>query len=844
MQTVEATAKIKIIKMLEESGWRVFDSEKGRANVFLEDKVKFPTEEQDNLGKDFEKTKFGFIDVLLLDEKNFPVAVLEAKRESKNPLDGKEQARRYANSIKVRFVILSNGISHYFWDLQKGNPYQIIRFPNLESLFHTNRYEPNPENLVREEVKEDYIVLTQDFNYCKKAEYLDEKSREGYIKICNLKFLRKYQVEAVRSIQEAVKENKDRFLFEMATGTGKTLIAAAVAKLFLRTKNASRVLFLVDRIELEIQAGKNLYKYLTPDFKTVVFKENFNDWKNAEIVVSTVQTLLFNNKHKRYFVPTDFDLIISDEAHRSIGGNSRAVFDYFVGYKLGLTATPKDYLKKVDESDLSRNDPRQLERRQLLDTYKTFGCESGNPTFRYSLIDGVKDGFLINPIVVDARTEITTELLSEQGYSVMVEDKENGTIAEKFFYHRDFEKKFFSDETNLIFCDTFLKNALKDPITGEIGKSIVFCVSQNHASKIAQLLNQLADRYFPNMYNSDFAVQVTSDVTNPEEMSKNFVYNKLNGNSDFIEDYRTSKTRVCVTVGMMTTGYDCEDILNLCLMRPIFSPTDFVQIKGRGTRKFTFQYKETSVEKERYKLFDFFANCEYFEEKFNYDEVLDLPSMTKSKEIIGQDIYIDDKDLFKDEGFESTISDPLKQYKETVIGAEGMKPDRMLFERFQDKVKTNEFVQKKVEEGSYDELEHYIKENIFEKPEDYFNLNKIRQALRLDRRITIKEVVQKIFGLIDTIKSKDELLEDEFEKFLTIYKPDSEYAMLIKSFMKAYITDNEIRDIIDKKEFGKLHTNPKFSMIDLKDLKKDEKNDWSFIIPEYIKDYVNLNRFM
>src|SRR5208282_1610971 len=99
--------------------------------------------------------------------------------------------------------------------------------------------------------------------------------------------------------------------------------------------------------------------------------ENRDDWRKAEIVVSTIQSLQFNNKYRRLFSPTDFDLLISDEAHRSIGGNSRAVFEYFIGYKLGLTATPKDYLKHIDTSNLGENDPRELERRLLLDSYKT-----------------------------------------------------------------------------------------------------------------------------------------------------------------------------------------------------------------------------------------------------------------------------------------------------------------------------------------------------------------------------------------------------------------------------------------------------------------------------------------
>jgi type I restriction enzyme R subunit len=340
MANKEATARIKINKLLETAGWRFFPEGNAPANIRLEPSVTVTSSALDVLGDNFEKTSKGFIDFLLLDTKGFPLIVLEAKSEDKNPLVGKEQARKYSKSLNCRFVILSNGNLHYFWDLERGNPYLITSFPTPDSVIGYQKVLPNPQRLVEERVGDDYIALTQRPNYQAEAAWKNEAERAGYIQINKLRFLRPYQLQAVHALQRAVKEDKDRFLFEMATGTGKTLTAAAVIKLFLRSGNARRVLFLVDRLELEDQARKAFTALLSADFQTVIYKENRDDWRRAEVVVTTVQSLLFNNKYQRLFSPTDFDLVISDEAHRSIGGNARAVFDYFIGYKLGLTATP------------------------------------------------------------------------------------------------------------------------------------------------------------------------------------------------------------------------------------------------------------------------------------------------------------------------------------------------------------------------------------------------------------------------------------------------------------------------------------------------------------------------
>ncbi|PKN85754.1 MAG: restriction endonuclease subunit R [Chloroflexi bacterium HGW-Chloroflexi-8] len=833
----EAKARIKINKLLEEAGWRFFDSDQGPANVLLENHVKLTRQSYDDLGEDFEQTAKGFIDFLLLDPNGFPFITLEAKAEDKNPLIGKEQARKYANSQNCRFVILSNGNQHYFWDIKIGNPRLISVFPRQEEVQSFKKFQPDPTALGREIVESDYIVQTQKPDYARDASWLDLFTRPDFIQRNNLRFLRPYQVKAVQAVQSEVKKNKDRFLFEMATGTGKTLVSAAIIKLFLRTSNARRVLFLVDRLELEVQADKAFKQYLKNDYKCVIYKERRDDWRHAEIVVSTVQTFLAKNRYKRLFKSDDFDLVISDEAHRSIGGNARAVFEYFIGYKLGLTATPKDYLKNLGK-DINNQDPRELERRALLDTYRTFGCENGSPTFRYSLLDGVREGYLINPVVVDARTDITTQLLSDKGYAVVTETEE-GKEQPETFVGRDFEHRFFSENTNNVFCKTFLDHALVDPINGEIGKTIVFCVSQNHAAKVAQILNEEAHKRFPGKYNSDFALQVTSAIPGAQQMTINFASNKLSGHSESDPNYRTSKTRVAVTVGMMATGYDCTDILNLCLMRPIFSPTDFIQIKGRGTRTHDFSRLIVSPSiriavgeknKDKYKLFDFFANCEYFEKEFNYDEVLKLPRESSG----GFDPPPPPPPIFE---YESILPDKISRFSIAEVGAEGMRIDRMYFQRFEEEIKNDSQVIQKVQAGALDAAADHIEKTYFNKPEDYFDLDKLRKAIHSDRRVPLREMVEFIFGQVPYIKDKNEFLDDEFDKFDSRYMPGEDVWASTKTVFKAYVLDEEFRKIVESGNFANLNINPNgeaFRKIPAP-LRK--------LIPEYIKDYVPLNQF-
>lgn len=443
----EALARIKVNKLLEDAGWRFFDTEIAKANIQLEENVKLKQSDIDALGENFEKTKNGFIDYLLLDEKNKPFVVVEAKKESIHPLDAKEQARKYATQLRAQYVILTNGNIHYFWNLEKGNPEIITTFPDYQSLKNSKTLQSSTNEITNMNIDKYFVAQSQDPTLTQSSEWKSQND-ETLVNYCldkGIRVLRNYQLKAIKAVQKSIASGNTRFLLEMATGTGKTLTSAGIIKMFIRSALAHRILFLVDRIELENQSKKDLTKYLAKDgIRVEIYKENKQDWNAADVVISTIQSLTHDNKYKKIFIPTDFDLVISDEAHRSLGASNRAVFEYFIGYKLGLTATPKNYLKGIKFDD---TDPRELERRLLLDTYHIFGCESGTPTFSYTLNDGVKDEILINPTIVDARTDITTELLSEKGLTISIEENDVEILMKnkdgrktKVFTEKGFEK--------------------------------------------------------------------------------------------------------------------------------------------------------------------------------------------------------------------------------------------------------------------------------------------------------------------------------------------------------------------------------------------------------------------
>jgi len=677
----EAFSRVLIDHALEDSGWDLLDSKQVR----------------------FEHhTGSGRADYLLLESTGRVLCVLEAKREDLDPYDAKEQARGYAENLNAPFIILSNGQEHWFWNYERADQrdaYRIERFPSrqdIERLRLKNLQPPRP--LQTEIIKPDYLQhLKHDL------------------------LLRRYQINSMNEIAKQFDEKgKRKFLLEMATGTGKTLLCAALIRRFLITRNAERVLFIVDRIELAKQTIED-FAVVLPEFKPVIYKtaRRNGELLGSSVVVATIQSLMTDRRYRREFTPFYFDLVINDEAHRSIYGDAREVVQFFQATRIGLTATPKAYLKNINIAQLGEENPKALEARELRDTYHYFGCKPGFPTFRYDIIDAVKDPegpFLCLPKIFDLRSNITTQALAESGWAVVINEQEDN------FKIQDLERKVFTPDRNRLMCEAFLREAQRDP-TGALGKSIIFAVNQTHATNLTKIFNTLQP---------GIALTITSRIPEASSLGKEFRVN-------FNEGYKRTE-KIAVSVDMLSTGYNCKDLLNIGLMRPIFSPTEYIQIKGRGTRLFTFKIGHKEYKKDKFFLLDFCAVAEYFEDKYDYTMPLKLPRPAEDKKKKTGNIAVEDSS--RNESPEYTGSQPpreipvwtgidtLESQEVRIVGPDGEKVDVMTFrggyERdiklFVDKTPE---LKNAIEEEDDDAIETIVNEKFYNKPEMFYSPDKL-----------------------------------------------------------------------------------------------------------------------
>ena len=676
----EAFSRILIDKALEFSGWNLLDPQQ----------VQFELH-----------TGSGRADYLLTDKLGRVLCVLEAKREDLDPYDAKEQARGYAENLKAPLIILSNGREHWFWNYERADQrdaYRIERLPSREDLERVRLKNLQPPRPLESEIIE--------------PEYLRHLKHDLT--------LRRYQIRAMDEIARLFDANGLRkFLLEMATGTGKTLLCAALIRRFLMSRNAERVLFIVDRIELAKQTIED-FAVVLPEFKPVIYKtaRRTGELLGSSVVVATIQSLMTDRRYREEFTPFYFDLVINDEAHRSIYGDAREVVQFFQATRIGLTATPKAYLKNVNIEQLAEDNPQALEARQLRDTYHYFGCKPGFPTFRYDIIDAVKDPegpFLCLPKIFDLRSDITTKALAESGWAVFVNEQEEN------FKIQDLEKKIFTPARNRLMSEAFLKEAQKDP-AGAIGKSIVFAVNQTHATNLTKIFNELQP---------GIALTITSRIPDASSLAK-----------EFRDGKRTE--RIAVSVDMLSTGYNCRDLLNIGLLRPVFSPTEYIQIKGRGTRRFTFTIGHTVYEKSCFFLLDFCAVAEYFEEQYDYSLPLKIPR--EKKEAVppkpfppgdGKPGFIGEghpeprqppkppRTIPTWEGIDTFVSQEIR-----IVGPNGEKVDIMTFrggyERdIKDFVEKTPALKAAVEAEDDDIIETIVNERFYHRPEMFYSPDKL-----------------------------------------------------------------------------------------------------------------------
>ena len=726
----------------------------------------------------------------VLFDKNGPLCVIEAKNPDKDPYDAKEQAKKYAEELKAPFIILSNGVTHWFWNLlriDEEDAKQIERFPSQEDL-HKLKLK----------------------NFTPPFPLSSEKITDNYLQSYNSDiFLRKYQINALDELSRQFdNENKRKFLLEMATGTGKTLLCAALILRFLKTRNAQRVLFIVDRIELAKQTMED-FNLILRDYQPVIYKNARKrpaELWGSSVVVATIQSLMVDKRFRKEFTPFHFDLIVNDEAHRSIYGDSREAVQFFQGTRVGLTATPKAYLKNIDQIQLAQDKPKVLEARELKDTYNFFGCKPGEPTFRYDLIDAAKDPdgpYLCTPTIFNIRSDVTTQALDDSGWSVTVNEQE------ETYKIKDLEKKILIPERNRLMCENLFEKAQKEP-NGDMGKTIVFCVSQNHATAITKLLNEIK----PNS-----AVTITS---------------RLGAEASTIaKDFRDGKRkeRIAVSVDMLSTGYNCRDLLNIALFRPIFSPTEYIQIKGRGTRLHEFIYKDKKWDKPTFYLLDYCGVVSYFEEDYDYDVPLSIsindqikthtnPSTSPEIDIDGQDpVIITDIDpVIITEGKSIPVwtgVDIIVSQEDYIVGPEGEKVDIMTYRgRFEKQlheyIESSPEIQQAIDEEDDDRIEDNLSENFLFRPTEYFAIDKLNKAY--DIPLTLSSYVYSIYGK-KPLPTKKELSRDTVSSLSSIYSLSYEQERWLETTVELIIDDSEVLDSFMNNDLASIFSAPQFTVL-------------------------------
>lgn len=531
----------------------------------------------------------GYCDYVLFGKDGMPLAVVEAKRTSKDPNSGRKQVMLYADCLERKFgrrpmMFTTNGFETYFWDDQTAPQRRV------SGIFS----------------KDDLQKLMNRRSECMDlmAVPIDDKITDRY-----------YQKEAIRAVCEQIQNGFRKHLLVMATGTGKTRTASSLTDVLSRGKQITNILFLADRTALVKQAKDDFKNYL-PDMSLCNLCTNKDD-RNARIVFSTYPTMLNaiddikSKDGTRLFTPAHFDLIIIDESHRSIFKKYRVIFEYFDAIMVGLTATPK--------TEVDRN------------TYDFFDMEHGVPTYAYDYETAVyQDHVLVPYYNYEVHTKfldegIVYDDLSEKDKERFEEDFGEDGFVPEYISSAAMNKFIFNELT----VDTVLQDLMERGIHvagGDcIGKTIIFAQNKRHAEFIVERFNKLYPKY-----KGTFAQRVVHDDAYAQTV---------------IDDFKIAEKLpfIAVSVDMMDTGIDVPECVNLVFFKKVHSKTKFWQMIGRGTRlckgltcidRIDGEY----TDKRRFLIFDYCGNFEYFrahKEGFESKE-----TKTLSENIFGKQVRL------------------------------------------------------------------------------------------------------------------------------------------------------------------------------------------------------------
>ena len=498
----------------------------------------------------------GFVDYVLWGDDGLPLAVVEAKRTRRDPKVGQQQAKLYADCLEAKYkrrpvMFYTNGYEHYFWDDKAAPPRRVQGFYKKAELELLMQRRTGKKTLADEQINADIAG-------------------------------RSYQHQAIRSVAEAMeRHNQRRSLIVMATGSGKTRTVIALVDLLSRCQWAKRVLFLADRVSLVKQATKEFNKHL-PNAGIVNLLDSPDG--QGRVYVSTYPTMLNlindDKSDTRPFGIGHFDLVIVDEAHRSIYAKYGAIFNYFDSYLVGLTATPKD---EIDHN-----------------TYGLFQLQRGVPTYAYALEDAIRDGYLVPPKAVSVplkfqRQGIKYDELSEEEKAQWDEldwgeegppDEVDPTALNQWL---------FNEQTVDLVLQHLMTKGERVASGDRLGKTIIFAKNNRHAEYIAERFNI----NYPE-YKGHFARVITYQTEYAQSLIDSF-------------SVKDKEPHIAISVDMLDTGIDVPEVVNLVFFKLVRSKTKFWQMIGRGTRLCPDLYAPKQDKKFFY-IFDFLQNLEYFAE--------------------------------------------------------------------------------------------------------------------------------------------------------------------------------------------------------------------------------------